>query len=181
MPRSCHWIISPWGTEERTVSTQDFKQKESKGLRTPQLMPIPSTTMGLSSKNNGTPSFLVSLSTCTRDVWTQPWGHSAVSLQHCHLPTQPLIQGCCMEQAAPWWTLLGRLPACSPAECEKIQRALGCTAPSQAKKRRELFHWDPLHSYNTSSAPILYTSFTRFHQQLVAVWAWLQSNNFEVY
>lgn len=61
---------------------------------------------------------------------------------------------------------------------------IGCSrprAPSQAKKRCELFHWDPLHSYNTSSAPILFSSFTSFHQQLGAAWAWAQSNNFEVY
>jgi len=45
----------------------------------------------------------------------------------------------------------------------------GCSrprVPSQAKRRHELFHRDPSHSYNTSSAPILCTSLTRFHQQL---------------
>lgn len=61
MPRSCQWIISPWGTEERTVSTcTEFKQKAGKGRRAPEIMPITFATTGLSPKNSKMPSLTVS-------------------------------------------------------------------------------------------------------------------------
>lgn len=64
------WIISPWGTEERTVSTcTEFKQMESKGWRAPEITPIPSTTVGLSSKNNGMASLDISNFNSIGNAW----------------------------------------------------------------------------------------------------------------